>query len=205
MTAFKLRYYPMVKRAMEFIGRPLVTVAQMMDSRWPDDFWANDTTRGGGNVVSQGCHTMDLICLFNRTEPVRIYAEGGNLHHPCLTLIDNIVATVMFQNGSIASVIQGDSGSTPYLSKFSFQLMDGVKTVHLYNRLKTGSFFDGSEVNVHNDSEEYGFLEENREFICALQRGAPVSPNHKDGLRATLLVLKAIEAIKTGVPQDVKL
>jgi predicted dehydrogenase len=148
---------------------------------------------------------MDLICTFNRTEPVRIYAEGGNLHHPDLAIIDNIAATVLFQNGSIASVIQGDSGTTPYLSKFSFQLMDGVKTVHIYDRLKTGSFFDGNVVHIHHDSDEYGFLEENREFISALQRGVPVSPNHRDGLRATLLVLKAFEAIKTGVPQEVKL
>ena len=95
MTAFKMRYYPMVQRAKEFIQRPLVTVGQMMDSRWPDDHWANDPVKGGGNVLSQGCHTMDLIYYLNESEPVRIYAEGGNLHHPKLDIIDNIVATIL--------------------------------------------------------------------------------------------------------------
>jgi len=203
MTAFKMRYYPMVKRAKEFIKKPLVTVAQMMDARWHDDLWANDPVRGGGNVLSQGCHTMDIVYFFNQCEPVRIYAEGGNLHHPNLDIIDNIVATILFENGSIASVTQGDSGQTPYVSKFSFQMMDGLKTVHLYDRMKTGTFFDGEKTEIHHDAEEYGFLEENRDFIHALQTGTPLSVNYRDGLRATLMILKAFEAIKTGQPQEV--
>lgn len=177
----------------------------MMDARWPDDIWANDPVKGGGNVLSQGCHTMDLIYLFNHCEPVRVYAEGGNMHHPRLNIVDNIVATVLFENGSIASATQGDSGHTPYVSKFSFQMMDGLRSVHLHDRMKTGVFFDGEKTEVHRDTEEFGFLEENRDFIRALQTGAPLGADHRDGLRATVLILKAFDAIKTGQAQEVKL
>ncbi len=205
MTAFKMRYYPMVKRAKEFIQKPLVTIAQMMDARWSDEIWANDPVKGGGNVLSQGCHTMDLIYFFNHCEPVRVYAEGGNMHHPHLNIIDNIVATVLFENGCIAGVTQGDSGDTPYVSKFSFQMMDGLRSVHLHDRMKTGVFFDGEKTEVHRDTEEFGFLEENRDFIRTLQTGAPLGANHRDGLRATVLILKAFDAIRTGQAQEVKL
>ena len=82
MTGFKMRYYPSVARAREFIPSPIVTIAQMMDARWPDDFWANDPVKGGGNVLSQGCHTMDLVCHLSGSEPVRHLRGGRKLHSP---------------------------------------------------------------------------------------------------------------------------
>ena len=205
MTGFKLRYYPSVSRARQFISSPIVTIAQMMDARWPDDFWANDPVRGGGNVLSQGCHTMDLVCHLNGTKPVRIYAEGGNYFHRGIQIIDNIVATIRFENGAIASIAQGDSGQTPFVSKFSFQLTDGRKTAHLRNRLKTITLFDGESTNEVTDPEEYGFQEENNDFIRSLINQCPPPVTHVDGLRATALVLKAFESVRTGSPQDISL
>lgn len=205
MTGFKMRYYPAVAKVKQFIPSPVITVAQMMDSRWPDDFWANDPVKGGGNVLSQGCHTMDLVYYLNESEPVRIYAEGGNFTHRNINIIDNIAATITFANGSIASVVQGDSGQTPFVSKFSFQVMNGTKTAHLHNRLKTATMFDGTNTFKHEDPEEYGFLEENRDFIRALQRNEDPPITHRDGLRATLLILRAFESIKTHTPQMVAL
>lgn len=203
MTGFKMRYYPTVARVKGFIPTPLVTTGQMLDGRWPDDFWANDPLKGGGNVLSQGCHTMDLVYYLNGSEPERIYAEGGNFTHPGKAIVDNIVATIRFANGSVASIVQGDSGQTPFVSKFSFQVTDGRKTAHLRNRLKSVTFFDGEEMEEVTDPEEYGFPEENRDFIRALLTKSPPPITHRDGLRATLLILKAFEALKTGQPQGV--
>jgi predicted dehydrogenase len=204
MTGFKMRYYPSVARVREFIPSPVLTIAQMIDARWPDDFWANDPQRGGGNVLSQGCHTMDLVYFLNQSEPVRIYAEGGNFTHPGCDIIDNIVATIQFANGRIASIAQGDSGQTPFVSKFSFQITDGMKSAHLRNRLKTATMFDGQETKQHEDPDEYGFLEESRDFVRSLIEDADPPITYRDGLRATLLVLKAIESVKSGQPQTLE-
>jgi predicted dehydrogenase len=205
MTGFKMRYYPSVVRSREFLPSPLVIIAQMMDARWPDDFWANDPVKGGGNILSQGCHTMDLACHLSGSQPDRIYAEGGNFTHRGSEIIDNMVATIRFENGAVASVAQGDSGQTPFVSKFSFQLTDGRKSAHLRNRLKTVSLFDGDQMSEVTDPEEYGFQEENNDFVRSLLGKTPPPITHLDGLRATLLVLKAFESIKTGLPQNITL
>ncbi|HMK38049.1 MAG TPA: Gfo/Idh/MocA family oxidoreductase [Bacteroidota bacterium] len=205
MTGFKMRYYPSVARAREFIPSPLVTIAQMMDARWPDAFWANDPHRGGGNILSQGCHAMDLVCHLNGSRPVRIHAEGGNFSHPAIDIVDNIVATIRFENGSVASVALGDSGQTPFVSKFSYQITDGRKTAHLRDRLKTVTLFDGEKTTESVDPEEYGFIEENNDFIRSLRSGTPPPITHLDGLRATLMVLTAFESLRTGLPQSLSL
>lgn len=204
MTAFKLRFYPMVERVRAFITSPIVSLAQVMDTRWPDDFWAQRPVVGGGNVLSQGPHAMDLLVHLNRSEPETIYAEGGTFTHDG-DLVDNLVATIRFANGRIASLAQGDSATTPHLSKFSFQLVDGVRSAHLYDRLRTATLFDGREITTHHDEHELGMLEENRAFLSALRGESAPPTSHIDGLRATSMVLAAIDAIRTGRPQRVVL
>src|SRR5207248_7243629 len=127
--------------------------------RWPDDSWANDPIRGGGNVLSQGCHAVELLSYLAGAKPIRIYAEGGNLHHPNIPLlfkegagsmsdhaggfVDAMAATIAYDNGAVASLFVGDVGMTEHNGKFSFQAMNGRKTVHLYRRLTRMSYFDG--------------------------------------------------------------
>ena len=121
MTGFKLRFYPNVLKAKEFIRLPILSIAQLMDEHWADDFWANDPIKGGGNVLSQGVHAMDLVCYLMQSEPIRIFAEGGNFTHPSVNIFDNIITSITFANGAMASVVIGDSGQNNLISKFSFQ------------------------------------------------------------------------------------
>jgi predicted dehydrogenase len=201
---FKMRFYPMVERAHAFIPSPRIIAAQMMDIRWPDDFWANDPYKGGGNVLSEGVHTFDMLAHLAHANPVRIYAEGGNFHHEKFRMIDGLTATIAFDNGAVASVTQGDLGHPALVSKLSFQMFDGEKSVHLYNRLKSGIFFDGEQSETITDKDEMGYKEENRVWIRCLQMGLPSPCNAIDGWRATMLVQKAFTAVHTHRPQDIE-
>jgi predicted dehydrogenase len=205
MTAFKLRFYASAQKVREFIPAPLLCIAQMTDERWPDSFWGNDPVRGGGNVLSQGCHAADLMCHLLGSEPVNVYAAGGNYHHPGLDITDTLAATVTFSNGAIGSLVVGDMGMTPFISKLSFQVMDGSRSAHVYDRLKQVSLWDGKQEKHYTDSEELGFLQENKEFLQAIGRKAQPSATLRHGIRATVLLLRAIESMKTGQPQSVQL
>jgi predicted dehydrogenase len=203
MMGFKMRFYPMVGRATQFMPSPRMVAAQMMDTRWPDAFWANDPRRGGGNVFSEGVHTFDLLSHLVNAKPVRVYAEAKNFHHASMPIVDGLVATIAFSNGAIASVTQGDLGHPPHVSKLSFQMFDGIRSVHLHDRLKAGTFFDGERTHVERDIDEFGYLEENRAFVDALRNGTRMPCEHIDGWRATMLIERAIDAARTGRVQDV--
>ncbi|MCB0711819.1 MAG: Gfo/Idh/MocA family oxidoreductase [Ignavibacteriae bacterium] len=205
MTAFKFRYYPMVRRAREFMPSPLLLIAQLTDRRWPDDFWAQHPVKGGGNVLSQGVHAMDLLCYFAGSEPERIQAEGGAITHPGAEVVDAAVVTIRFRNGVIASLAQADAGETPHLGKFSYQMFDGSRSVHLHDRLKRGEFFDGEKLETIQDERELGMIEENREFVRALQSGRKPETTVWDGVRAAAMTFGVVESIRTGEAQTVRL
>jgi len=52
MPAYKLRFYPLIRKAHEFLPQPQVVAGQVMDNRWGDDNWAQDPVQGGANVHS---------------------------------------------------------------------------------------------------------------------------------------------------------
>jgi predicted dehydrogenase len=202
MTGFKLRYYPLAEKARAFIDAPLMLSAQVSDNRWPDDSWANDVKKGGGNVLSQGCHAIDLVCHFARSKPIRVYAEGGNLHHKKLELVDALTLTLSFESGAVASVSIGDTGLTPTLGKFSFTASDGNKSFLLYDRLLRLDVRTDEAVEHYRNSAEEGFFRENKEFVTALREGREPSSTHLDGYRASMILLEAIASARTHQPRD---
>ncbi len=217
MTGFKLHYYSLARKAKELIGKPLVLSAHVIDGRWPDEHWANDPIRGGGNVLSQGCHAVELLTYLADAKPIRIFAEGGNLHHTNIPLlsrkgagsmsnhaggfVDTMVATIRYENGAVATLLIGDVGEMPHDGKFSFQAMNGRETIHLYDRLTSLSYFDGESEQIYS-GEEDGFLNENREFLDAISEQRQPETNALDGLRAEMVLLHGIESMRTGLPQS---
>lgn len=203
MPAFKMRYYPLIQKAHEFIPQPQVLVGQMMCGRWPDDLWAQDPIRGGANVHSQGCHTTDILRYLAGSEPKRIWAAGGAITHPGHACIDQCVASIQFANGHVASWIQGDAAPGEFTSKFFFELFGPEgRSVQLYDRLKKATFFDGKKSWVEERCEEEGFQLENREFIDALLQNRQPALSADDGIQATRMVLAADRAIRTGQVQE---
>ena len=204
MTGFKLRFFPLVDRMHEFIPKPVLQVAQLCDDRWPDTFWANDPVKGGGNVLSQGGHAMDLVCHLSPSRPLRIHAEGGNTTHPGLDIVDTLAITLAFEDGSVASIALADAGASPTLSKFSFQTMNGERVAHLSDRLCALRLAEGAAVTEMREESEQGIFFESRAFLRAIRSGTQPVPGYRDGLRAVTLLEAAIAAARSGVPKHLR-
>ena len=202
MPAFKMRYYPLVQMAREFIPNPQVIVGQMMDNRWADDAWAQDPIQGGANVHSQGCHTTDILRYFAASEPTELWATGGTMTHPGHPCIDQCVASIRFASGCVASWIQGDAACGTFTSKFFFEIFGrNGRVVQLHDRLKKATFFDGQKSWTEERPDEEGFYLENVEFISALRENRAPALNAQDGIQATRIVLAADAAIRNGTVQ----
>ncbi len=210
MMGFKFRFAPLVAKVKEVIPKPLVTVGQSLHPNMKG--WAITPERGGGPVLSNGCHAFDLVYWLNESEPVQISAAGGALTHPEIGLVDNAAVSVQFENGSIASIIAGDSGDARYTSKFFFEVLDGQRTATLHDRCHKVTF-GGCEVDALSveelpppaPSDPEGTRGELEAWArCLLDdTEPPVGP--RDGTRATAMVLKAFEAIRSGKTQELGL
>ncbi|PIZ17256.1 hypothetical protein COY51_00705 [Candidatus Desantisbacteria bacterium CG_4_10_14_0_8_um_filter_39_17] len=205
MIGFCLRFYPVVQQAHKFLPKPQLIFSQMIDNKWQDDLWVQDPIEGGGNVLSQGCHTIDLLCYLACAHPIRIFAEGGNYTHPNHPYPDHMIATIYFENGAKASWIQGDIGVPPYTDKFFLEMFEkNHKSVQLFDRFKQGIFRVGDRIEQVKRSGEEGLEIENLEFIHHLRENRPMPCNVWDGLLATFLLHKCFKAIETHQPQEIR-
>ncbi|HWU45543.1 MAG TPA: Gfo/Idh/MocA family oxidoreductase [Humibacter sp.] len=73
--------------------------------------WAMD---GGGALMNQGVHTVDLLLWF-LGRPVEIYARTALLAHDRLEVEDTAVATVAFESGALA-VLHATTAAYPSLT-----------------------------------------------------------------------------------------
>ena len=215
MVGFQARFSPFMKKLKQSVPNPLVIVGQMVDPRWGDDSWANDPIEGGGNVLSQGCHLLDAVCWLAGSEPISIYAEGGNFTHPKIPEItDSVVSTIRFASGCVASVIIGDFGSPALVGKGFYELFGGDKTATLsgYYNIPQIKFWgiepqtftmNDLPIGFRNSSAAHGYVGQMEALIGWVGSGTDPTDAAKvgDGLRATKLAAKAIEAIKSQVPQ----
>ena len=203
MPAFKMRYYELILKAREIIPEPLMVTMQMMDNRWGDDMWANDPVQGGGNVMSQGCHSCDIMRFVAGADPLTVSAVGGNYYQPT-GVADNICAVFEFEGGVAGNLVQGDAGLPPLVSKFYMQVFAEGISITLHNRLCTMTVAEkGKDVEVFEGTET-GFLEENRAFVACLVDDTPPPMDHVDGLLATLMPMQAIASARDGEPKPIK-
>ncbi|MEZ4861496.1 MAG: Gfo/Idh/MocA family oxidoreductase [Caldilineaceae bacterium] len=202
MTAFKMRYFDMIQKVKVLIPNPVMVTMQMMDNRWPNAMWANDPVKGGGNVLSQGVHSCDILRYVVGSDPVEVYAVGQNYYQQT-GVIDNMAAVYRFANGVTGNLVQGDAHCPSHVSKFYMQVFAENKSATLSDRLTTLTYQEKGQEPVIYRGSETGFLEENRDFIKALQEDRPAPIDHRDGLLATLMILQGFLSIETRQPQPI--
>jgi predicted dehydrogenase len=203
LTGFKLRYEPLVEQARTLITAPLLSIGQLADARWPDGFWGNDPVRGGGNVLSQGCHIADLLLHMQGSEPLQVSAMAGNLHHSGLPIVDTLTASVSFVNGSFGTIVVADCGRNPVLSKFSLQMYDGTRSVHLTKGLQQLTLDDGTTTHITDGSRECGMENETAEFLTCVRSGQQPRSGLPEGIRALRVLFAAVCSASTGRTEQV--
>jgi predicted dehydrogenase len=214
MVGFQARFSPFVLKLKEVVPKPWVTIAQLVDPKWDDKSWANDPVEGGGNVLSQGCHCFDATCFLSGSQPVSIYAGGGNFHHPTLPITDTVACTLRFDSGGVANVTIGDCGKSGLMGKASYQLFAGDMTATLFNYYSQPEIrlwgrdperITMADLGCEDSLTANGYTGEMRALIDWV--GKDLYPSHaakvEDGLRATALGVKAIESIRTHRPQEI--
>jgi predicted dehydrogenase/threonine dehydrogenase-like Zn-dependent dehydrogenase len=170
MVGFNRRFSPPVTRAFNIIkGRenPIVIVYRVNAGYIPLNHWVH-TKEGGGRIVGEGCHMLDLFRYFTKSEveSVDVSSISSNAEH--ISPFDNFSATVKYQDGSICSLIYTAMGSKDmskeYIeiySKNKVLVIDDFKRLDIY----------GKNIRGWQGKQDKGHLEELKELGLAIQEG----------------------------------
>lgn len=197
---------PLVSRASEILSeqdKPRVIYHRM--ANFMSDHWLLDEKIGGGRVVGEGCHLLDLFCILAGSEPERIYAEGGVfVQDKAGAVPDTQVATIYFRNHSLATMLLSTVGNTA-APKESTEIFCGQTTIFIddFKEMKT---WEGETPlqTVSLPSQDKGQVLEIDLLAEAILNDILPPNDPEKACRAALLSFKVLEAIKTHQVQFIE-
>ncbi|MEZ4993484.1 MAG: Gfo/Idh/MocA family oxidoreductase [Saprospiraceae bacterium] len=100
---------------------------------------------GGGRIIGEVCHFIDLMQYFTDAEPVKVYADCIDTGNDLITPEDNLAVTVKFSNGSVGNLTylaNGDKGMPKELIE-----VFGAGMIGVINDFRSGTIYQNNRIN----------------------------------------------------------
>lgn len=199
LVGFNRRFSPHtehVRTAFAGVAGALAITIRVNAGPIPADSWIHDVDAGGGRILGEGCHFIDLAQAIAGAPITRVFAAGLGLPDPSSRLRDNVALTLEMANGSVATILYTSKGDTTSGKERVEVFGGGISAV--IDDFHTTSVTRSGKPERFKTTQDKGHSEELRRFVqLALVGGPP--PIALAELRAsTLATIAAVEALETG-------
>jgi polar amino acid transport system substrate-binding protein len=180
-----------------FAGRssPLVVNYRVNAGVAPPDSWVQDPERGGGRIVGEVCHFVDLAEYLVGAAAERVHAASIRTSDRRDVAEDSVVVTIEYADGSLATIQYLAHGSNKLPKERAEISADGVTAV-LDNYLQT-TFFGGAHRAVKG-SQDKGFDGEIDAFLASIRAGTPAPIPFTSLARTTRVTFAILESLRDG-------
>ena len=194
---FNRRYSPFIKIAKDLLknrNNPIIINYRIANTFLSGAHWTFDPEVGGGPIIGEFCHFIDLILYLMNSEPIELTARGGSLSHKDSEVYDNCVVIIKFKNNSIANLIYTDLNG-PNMSKERIEIYCGDSSIIIddFIELKTSGFDFG---NMILNQQDKGHNREIEAVINANLGKEELLLDINDAIKAMDLVFKTIDSIR---------
>jgi predicted dehydrogenase len=203
MVGFNRRFAPMIVKMKEFleqIHEPLALHYRVNPGQLPSDHWTNDPEQGGGRILGEVCHFIDLL-TFLAGPPIDVHARA--LANPGQYSGDNVLITVQFANGSQGSITYVANGDRTY-SKERLEVFGGgaVAVMDDFRSLELVRHGRKKRMNARFQQDK-GHRGEWQAFAGSINDGKTCPIPFSEIVTSTLATLKAAESLRSGLPMTV--
>lgn len=111
MVGFNRRFAPFIVElgeALQKIEEPLMLHYRVNAGYIPAGHWTQDPAQGGGRLLGEACHFIDLLIFLTNSQPLQVMTQA--LPDSGRYQRDNFHITLTFVNGSIASLTYTANG-----------------------------------------------------------------------------------------------
>jgi len=201
MVGFNRRFSPVANALKSAFGRPaqpLVINYRVNAGFIPKEHWIQDPVTGGGRIVGEACHFIDLMQYFTGSLPIKVYASCINGDNDKLPNEDNVCIIIHFSDGSIGSLTYVASGDKS-LPKERVEIFGDGK-VGIIDDFKKGELHQNNKVKTLN-LQGKGHKEEVQAFLQAVSTGGPMPVDFESIRQTTAATFKILDSLRTGLPQ----
>jgi len=172
---------------------PLTMMYRIAAGRIPRAHWTQDPVEGGGRILGEVCHFVDLMQYVCGADPVAVSAMAITTGNADVTAADNVVISLRFADGSVGSIGYFAEGAKS-VPKERLEVHGAGRTAVLDNFQSVTLY--GGKRSVRKCPGK-GHADEVKAFLDGIRDGrAPITASSQ--LATTLATLRIVEALGCG-------
>lgn len=200
-VGFNRRFSPHAEKLKSLIANsPMNIIATINAGAIPANVWVHDMKVGGGRIIGEACHFIDLISYLTGSKVVSVCMNSMGINPNKNT--DNATILLKYENGSTGAINYFPNGSKSY-PKERIELYSQERTAVIDNfRTTTGyGFKNFSKLKTSLDK---GHKNQFQKLINqVINGGTPLIP-FEEIINTTKASFAAIESLKTGAWVNIK-
>lgn len=192
-VGFNRRFSPHMEKIKSLVGNSQMNVIATMNAGFiPSNVWVHDMKTGGGRIIGEACHYIDLIA----------YLTGSKVKAVCMNAMvvnpeentDNASILLKMENGSTGVINYFANGSKAY-SKERIEVFSQERTFIMDNFRKTEAF-GVKGFSKLKTSMDKGHKNQFQRLIKAAQRGGDALIPFESIVNTTRSSFAAIKSLK---------
>lgn len=199
MVGFNRRFSQAAVKARAHFAKveaPLTVSFRFNAGDIPADTWVQHPEEGGGRIIGEACHAIDLAIYLIGSEVVRVYAHGiGGPNAPEIT-DDQCFITCQHGNGSVSNVAYL-AGGDKAMTKERIEVLGGGKMA-VIDDFRELTLASGGKIEKQKTSGK-GHAEEVQAFIKAVKQGGDCPIKWSELRSVSLASILAVRSMREGV------
>jgi predicted dehydrogenase/threonine dehydrogenase-like Zn-dependent dehydrogenase len=181
-----------VKELFKERKSPLVMTYRVNAGIIPKEHWIQDLEVGGGRIIGEACHFVDLMQYIAGANPIDVTGFSIGEHYSGITE-DQSVLVFKFSDGSIGNLIYAAGGDSA-LAKEKFECFGDGKSA-IIDDYKTTLLYKNGEIVKHKTSKiDKGFEQEMNSLVNMVTKGEiPISYQEIEAV--SRICIKAVDIL----------
>lgn len=192
MVGFNRRFSPFIQKIKSHLNSSqLKTINIRVNAGMiPLGHWVNDPEIGGGRIIGEACHFIDLAIYLAGSPVKSVFAAGFS---ECSGCIDTVSIILTFNNSSVATINYQANGNKSLPKEYIEVFSNG--TVAILDDFRRLTIF-GNRKMVVKGKQDKGHKEELIQFIDSVKNGDPSPIPFEEIYQSTFTTFKVLESIR---------
>jgi predicted dehydrogenase len=202
-VGFNRRFSPHmveIKKLLAGRSEPLCMNMTVNAGAIPPDHWTQDPNRGGGRIIGEGCHFIDLLAFVAESPVVAVSAmmvDSGAIREDKMSIL------LSFADGSVGTVNYFSNGSKSYPKEMLEIFSDG-RVLRMENFRTTRGYGFKRFGKFRTSRQDKGHGTEVAAFVDRLKSGGEPLIPLADSINAMQASFAAIESARLGTTIRIK-
>lgn len=159
----------------------------------PSSHWLLDPEVGGGRLLGEGVHFFDFLHWMSGGKPVEVIARGIHTNDQRYLRNDNMMITIVYDNGSVGSVLYTGTGNGE-MGKERFEVFAGGCSV-VIDDFKSTRHYGTGKADLELTEIDKGLAKSLEQFIAAIKGNSEIEITAHDGTIATWCAEEAVKSL----------